>query len=362
VIDFRYHLVSLISVFLALAVGIALGAGPLKETIGDTLTGQVDQLRAEKDTLRTDLDSAASDLAANEAWIDAAGTDLVAGTLTERRVAVVALGAVDADTSAAVEARLTAAGATISARATLTDAWTSTDLRQFRSALVSSILAYLDPQPADDASVDTSLAEALVQGLTGADAADPNQLSSSASTLLDFVTTGDDPLVTLDEAVTAPADAIVLLAPAIDPRTTTDEATPDADQQQAVLASQIALATVAQNRSEGAVVVDGPLAEGSLTAAVLADEDAARTVTTVSDADEVTGQVAVPLALNARIGGSGGHYGAGEGLTVIPTATTLVPVDRTPTPTGTDPASTDGAGDGTVDGAGTEGGGAGTEG
>ena len=39
-IDFRYHVVSLISVFLALAVGIALGAGPLKETIGDTLTGQ----------------------------------------------------------------------------------------------------------------------------------------------------------------------------------------------------------------------------------------------------------------------------------------------------------------------------------
>ena len=56
VIDFRYHIVSLISVFLALAVGIALGAGPLKETIGDTLTGQVDALRAEKDELRTELD------------------------------------------------------------------------------------------------------------------------------------------------------------------------------------------------------------------------------------------------------------------------------------------------------------------
>ena len=51
-IDFRYHVVSLISVFLALAVGIALGAGPLKETIGDTLTGQVEQLRQEKDALR----------------------------------------------------------------------------------------------------------------------------------------------------------------------------------------------------------------------------------------------------------------------------------------------------------------------
>lgn len=356
-IDFRYHLVSLISVFLALAVGIALGAGPLKETIGDTLTGQVDQLRAEKDTLRADLDAAAADLSANEAWIDAAGTELVAGTLTDRRVAVVALGEVDADAAAAVEARLTDAGATISARATLTDAWTSTDLRQFRTALVSSILAYLDPQPADDASADTSLAEALVQGLTGADAADPNQLSSSASTLLDFVTTGDDPLVTLADTVTAPADAIVLLAPAIDPSATTEEATPDADELQAVLDSQIALATVAQNRSEGAVVVDGPLAEGSLTAAVLADEDAARTVTTVSDADAVSGQVAVPLALNARIGGAGGHYGSGEGLTVIPTATTLPPVDRTPTSTGTDDPNADGAaGDGTAgDGAGDAG-------
>ena len=55
-IDFRYHVVSLISVFLALAVGIALGAGPLKETIGDTMAGQV-QLATEKDALRTELDA-----------------------------------------------------------------------------------------------------------------------------------------------------------------------------------------------------------------------------------------------------------------------------------------------------------------
>ena len=30
VIDFRYHLVSVVSIFLALAVGIVLGAGPLQ--------------------------------------------------------------------------------------------------------------------------------------------------------------------------------------------------------------------------------------------------------------------------------------------------------------------------------------------
>ena len=59
-IDFRYHLVSLISVFLALAVGIVLGAGPLRENLGDQLAGQVEQLRTEKDQLRTQSDELAT--------------------------------------------------------------------------------------------------------------------------------------------------------------------------------------------------------------------------------------------------------------------------------------------------------------
>ena len=44
-IDFRYHLVSLVAVFIALAVGIALGAGPLREGISSTLESEVAQLR-----------------------------------------------------------------------------------------------------------------------------------------------------------------------------------------------------------------------------------------------------------------------------------------------------------------------------
>ena len=71
-IDFRYHIVSLISVFLALAVGIALGAGPLKDTIGDTLTGQVKVLRAEKDGLRSSLDASNAELSDANAYVAAA--------------------------------------------------------------------------------------------------------------------------------------------------------------------------------------------------------------------------------------------------------------------------------------------------
>ncbi|WP_454049019.1 copper transporter [Cellulomonas sp. Marseille-Q8402] len=344
-IDFRYHLVSLISVFLALAVGIALGAGPLKETIGDTLTGQVDQLRSERDDLRSDLEAAGADLAASNAYVAAAGAELVEGTLADRRVAVISLGTVDGDALAAVEAQLGDAGATVSGRATLNEAWSSTDLRTFRQALVGNILSYLSPQPADDASDDTALAEALVQGLTGADAANPDQLSSSAQTLLDFMASGDSPLVTFDEQITAPADAVVLVAPTIAPDAVPADATPDEDEAQAVLTSQIALARVAQDRSEGALVVDGPVADGTLVAAILGDEDAAADLTTVSDGDTVAGQVNVPLALNARIGGTNGHYGHGDDLTTLPTTTTLTPPDRTPVATGDAGAGDAGAGD-----------------
>lgn len=346
-IDFRYHLVSLISVFLALAVGIALGAGPLKETIGDTLTGQVDQLRAEKDALRAELDGASTDLAAADAWVRAAGAELVDGTLDDRRVAVVALGAVDGDALAAVEDQLTDAGATVSADVTLNPAWTSTDLRQFRSALVGNIEAYLDPQPDDDATPDTALAEALLQGLTGADPAQPDELSTDASTLLELLSSGDDPLVAFGADVTTPADAVVLVAPTVVPAEA--EAAAGGDELQAALDSQIALARVAQTRSEGAVVVDGPLAEGTLVQAILADEDASRAITTVSDADTATGQVSVPLALNARIGGTGGHYGHGEDMTTLPETTVLPPVDRTPVASGSDDASGDTTGDGAGD-------------
>ena len=44
-IDFRYHLVSIIAVFFALAAGIVLGAGTFDEAADQALTSQVSDLR-----------------------------------------------------------------------------------------------------------------------------------------------------------------------------------------------------------------------------------------------------------------------------------------------------------------------------
>ena len=328
-IDFRYHIVSLISVFLALAVGIALGAGPLKESIGDTLTGQVQQLRTEKDALRTELDGTTSDLQDAETYIDAAGPQLLDGTLAGRRVAVIALGKIDEKTRTAIDQRLDQSGATVTAHVTLTDMWTDPDVRTFRQALVGNLLTYLDPAPAAEAGVEADLASALIQGLVTADPANPDVLSNDAGILLDTLSSSDNkdnPLVSLADPVTVPADAIVVIGVPVEP--VTDGSTPPPAPAASVVAAQLAVVSAAQQLSTGAVLADGPRGKDSLTDAVLADDTLAGTITTVSGIEVVTGQINVPLALANRIAGTNGHYGFGDGETPLPPAVQLPVVSR----------------------------------
>lgn len=326
-IDFRYHIVSLISVFLALAVGIALGAGPLKETIGDTLTGQVEGLRAEKEDLRAQLDDTGGDLAAAEAFVSASGERLLAGSLTDRRVALVLLDEVPPEQVAALTERLTQAGASVSATATVNATWTDPALATYRRTLAGTLVSYLDEPPAADAGTESELAEALVAGLLGADSAAPDTLSENASSLLDVLAEGDRALVTFAEDVTRPADAVVLVtgtpAAVTEPAATT-EPTP------VTFDPQLALVAAAQRLSEGAVVAGASRSGDDLVAAVRGDGDLAEVVTTVADATTVTGQVTVPLALAADIAGPSAHYGYGDDLAALPPAVQLPPVDRTP--------------------------------
>ena len=112
-VDFRYHLVSLVAVFLALACGIVLGAGPLRTAIGDTVSGRNAALTAQNAQLTTERDAAVADEKAATAALDTAGAGLLAGTLPGYRVAVVSLGTVDAGVAKAVDTRLAQAGAQV---------------------------------------------------------------------------------------------------------------------------------------------------------------------------------------------------------------------------------------------------------
>ncbi|WP_225754209.1 copper transporter [Actinotalea sp. Marseille-Q4924] len=354
-IDFRYHLVSLISVFLALAVGIALGAGPLEESIGNTLTGQVDQLREERADLREQLEQAEADLTRSQAALDDVSGDLLAEVMGQRRVALVQVADVEPEVRDAVIARLEQAGATVSATVQVTDAWTDPAELAFRQSLAGRLVEYLDPRPADDAGTGTELAEALAQGLTAARPEDPDAVAESAAVVLELLREGG--LIEVAADVTAPADAVVVLAgPAVsavqaeqeqeqaDQETVEPEVLQQEDElRESRLGAAQQISTAVQLRSAGAVVAGGDLVEPSLVQRLRADDATVGLVSTVESVQRVSGQVAVPLALAARISGVVGHYGTSESATdLMPPRVVLPPVVRVPQAPAEEGAAPDG--------------------
>ena len=186
-IDFRYHLVSLISVFLALAVGIVLGAGQLKEAIGDTLTGEVDQLRARAADLRDELDQSSVALAKSEDAFAAVAPDLLAGILDGRRIAVVEMGGTAGSVLEQVSERIVQAGATVTGTVRVTPEWTDPGRQTYRQTLAGTLVEYLDPAPSMAASTATELAEALAQALATPAADNPDARSEDAVVALQLL-------------------------------------------------------------------------------------------------------------------------------------------------------------------------------
>lgn len=332
-IDFRYHLVSLISVFLALAVGIVLGAGPLKESIGDTLTGEVDTLRQRAADLRAELDSVSAELARTEdAWATVA-PDLLAGTMEGRRVAVVEVGEPRAAVVDEVVTRLTQTGATVTGRVRLQDVWTDPTRATFRQTVAGSLLDYLDPVPPSGSSALGDLAEALVQGLGTAAPEDPDAIGEDAAVLLQVLV--DSELVEIADPVTVPADGIVVVTGPVDGiLVTEDGATPEPeelDRLELVLDSVRELALAGVTRTRGAVVAGHEVVPEGVLARLREASGTTSRVTTVSRVDTLVGQVSTALALAQRMGGAVGHYGPeGDATALVPRRVVLPPLVRTP--------------------------------
>lgn len=340
-IDFRYHLVSLISVFIALAVGIVLGAGPLRDTISDQLTGQVEVLREEKDALRVEVDDARATIADQIAFLEQAGPGLLDNQLPDYRVAVLTLpGAPAAVTDALVE-RVEEAGADVTARGELTTLWADPDQSAFRSQVADQVRRDLTTTdlPEEDAGV---LGTGLGVALTEASAEDPRLASTQAADLLETLTGGTEPLLTL-AGDTAPADLVlVVTAPTAEPA---PDATPDPDDAPRATAwadSFAALAGTADSVVAGYADRDADL---------LVAVRGTRAVSTVDGIGNLVGQLTAPLALAAVADGEEVRpYGFGIGAAAVlpPRADLTGPAALEPTPTPTDdgtPGSGDGAGE-----------------
>ena len=301
-IDFRYHLVSIVSIFLALAVGIVLGAGPLKEDIGNALTQQTTALRADKAQLRTELDAEKAGRVARDAFSAAVALAVVKGRLTGKTVALVVAPGADGDLVKTTTASLVAAGAKLGSTVTLTDAWADPAKRTFRNTLATQLAALVNA-PVGASSPDQLAATVLARAILGGTDQSTETLNASASAALEALKAGE--LIAVSEQI-VPSSSVVFLGGPVKGSSQEDT--------NARLAAYVQLLRSLDAGGSGVVVATvsnttDPSASTSLLAAIRKDSDAAKVASTVDDADLSMGQTTLVLALAQQYAGGAGQYG-----------------------------------------------------
>ncbi|AYY13617.1 copper transporter [Actinobacteria bacterium YIM 96077] len=297
-IDFRYHLVSIIAIFFALATGIVLGAGPLSETIDDTLADQTSQLREENRRLHDELDTANEEHAYQEAFVNEVTPRLVAEQLEGENVAVIALPGAEDQIVTDVQEALQNSGATAELLIRIEPSWTDPDsepvLDQLATDLVSSGTELGEGNGFDRGA--TVLASALLSRPADAeDGLDDAPQTVDTTVVSEYE---DADLIELEQDTsTAPTLAVAIAGPV---------SGDDAEERYVRLTSL----TQALDEYGDGVVLAGPssTAEGGLLTA-LRNGDVGEDVSTVDVGDLPSGRVAVVFALTEQQHDSVGHYG-----------------------------------------------------
>jgi hypothetical protein len=341
-INFRYHIVSIIAVFLALAIGIVMGTTVIDKATVDTLRNQLDSLESDRRDDRDEIDRLQDELnqvqGAQRDLGEEAGAQLLDGHLDGVPVVVVATRGVDGDSVDSLEQSLVDSGATYGGTVWLTD----------KLAL-------------DSADKIDELGQAL--GLTNADADRDRRtlvnrlgaLFTSAARPFEVVIPGEETTTTTGSTSTTvdttPGPTTTTTAPAVvaaplleDLRTAGFldwDAPQGADDIPALPASGARYVFVS---GHGAEVADAdvllplldnlaasgpaPVVAGQATASdapdvvadrvvfvgSIRDDDLLRDrVSTVDDLETFAGWAAVVLALQNLPAGQIGHYGVGDG-------------------------------------------------
>jgi hypothetical protein len=105
VISYRHHVVSLVAVFLALAVGVALGGGPLSELGRDDRASAAHERVQSQDVRRT--------ASFGDKFATASAQTLYAGRLRDHSVSILTLPGADGQVVSALGAQVDAAGGTV---------------------------------------------------------------------------------------------------------------------------------------------------------------------------------------------------------------------------------------------------------
>jgi hypothetical protein len=327
VIDFRYHIVSIVAVFLALALGLVLGTTTIDPLVVGDLKDRVTQLVADKASLQGDIKTLRDESADGTAFARAATVPLVQDQLSGRNVVVVGLAGSPSGMRSDLLGLLATAGAHVTGEITVTDRYAD----PAQSPLLEQTVATGTPPDVVLAGTTPSqrAAELLATALTGRAASlsgvdlapAPSAVTSSGRpTSAPSAAAGDSRppvsqtetanivehfrqagLLTVESSTVTAADLILVLMP--DAPTTGQPASGAYD------ALVDLVGALAGSRHAGVVVAGSKVAPAGGPFAAVRSSGVATIVSTVDSADAPYGQVAAVRALRAALFGSLGRFG-----------------------------------------------------
>jgi len=309
-VDFRYHLVSIIAVFLALAVGIVVGTAALNGPVLDDLRDNISRLSSDKRALESDVATLRGDVTASDQFALSIAGDLVRGSLDGEQVLLVVTPDAPGDIVEQLTPLLKDAGATVAGELrvlpTLSDPEQRLLVEDVVAAVVPAGVSLPDTEPVDRAAVELAAALTRQPGEDGIELSEA-QAVVSAFEEADLVQYAADGPLELATAV------IVVGGPAPEPDQEPDQVRDGALQAQVDAMLRLARAF---DDGSGGVVVTGPTGvagENGLVSALRGDSGLSGRVSSVDNADRGVGAVAVVQALAEQVRGTSGQYGAGAG-------------------------------------------------
>jgi hypothetical protein len=339
VIDFRYHLVSIVAVFLALAIGIVLGSTELQGPVYSALDNTSAKLKGDLDTEGGQLNAANALAAADNSFIQANEAVLLNDRLAGQRIAVFTEPGASSAVINGITTAAKDAGATVTVTVNLQGKFfDSSNSTAASLETINSDVAQHAGIQMDSGLADTQQGTALViakqllvkatteqspdSAASTSDSADSTWQASAVQTALGAYQ--QDDFLTVDGTPTEPATLAVIVT------TNTIPSDGTADPLAQVLGPFAeGLANVTTTVVAGAAGTSGA---GS-PMAVLRQTNASSLVSSVDDADSARGQIALIEALYSQLnGGTPGSWGINSGdsyPTITPSAS------ATPTPTAT---------------------------
>lgn len=299
-ISMRYHIVSLAAVFLALALGIVLGATKISSPLISGLQSDNQDLTSTQQQLSATNADLTERVTGDDKFAGAVGPLTVRGTLPNTTVLLLTTADADPADRDAVLSLLTRSGATVTGQVQLTADLTSPGRADELRTLATQNLptgATLPEVPQIGSTVGGLLSSLLVAKPDGTAPASAEQTAAALGAL-----TGSGFLVTTGDV--APARSVVLLTGGA--QTGGSEA-----DRAAVLAD---LATQVKSAASGVVVAgrSGSADATGVVGAIRADTAESAAVTTVDSVDTGSGRVATVLGLVEQNGGGVGRYGLAD--------------------------------------------------